>query len=161
MDAVGLKERIENFDNTHGGLSSAILEDGWLLFPDGCSRERHPWGVQHTPSNPFERSKRIVKYWELRLQLTVEQFQFFRQQLLGKTKVAQAATFSPPPPRKEEIEKLKELQKKVLTCQKQLSKAKAAVEDSTPEQIRERRNVSELNRRENQAALSEINAIEV
>jgi hypothetical protein len=162
MDYESFKQKYEKFDLEHGGIASTIVSDNWLLFPDGASREVDPRGIWCSPPNdPYECAKLVVYYWELKLELAIEEFKIFRHQLLSRTKIALQAPYSPPSPEKEHLLKLAEMAKKVKTCQNELKKAKKAMKANKPERLKERERISELNRQENSDFLNEIEKLQV
>lgn len=163
MNALGLKEFVENFDCEHGGEEKiCVVKNNWVYFPDGAKREVNSVGVACKPSQDvFQCAKDIVYFWELKLELAINEFQHHKQRLIARTKVNSSAAFAAPAPSNAEIENLKELQAKVKVCQNKLQEAKENLDNNKPEKLREREALNEQNRQANQEVLNEILAIEV
>ena len=162
FDTNSINERCMAFDEAHGGRESILAEEGMFYFPDGASREAHPVGFWYDPpSDDFKRAKMIEYYWRRKLGLAVEQFQTKKQYLAQMASAnSKSATASPPPPQCE-IDRLLELRKKVLKFKVKHDEAKAAVTETEPEKLKERRERNAQHREANSSFLSELNNIEI
>ena len=161
LDGQGVNQRIREFHEQHG---SFILVNEWLLFEDGALRERNPMGrLIPPPTDPQEKAKNIVRYHQEKLDLAVQEFDHFKRNITMNAKMALKQSTVPAPVEQPEtvISQLRELQKKVKQCQKQLSKAEAEVESFIPQRQRELQAMSNRNREANEQLLNELDNIEI
>jgi hypothetical protein len=61
-DNVSLMQHLDQFDLKHG--NNGVSVDGWLLFADGATREINGGQMREPSSDPFERSRAVVRYNE-------------------------------------------------------------------------------------------------
>jgi hypothetical protein len=161
MDCVSIKTRVKEFDVRHGE-DSVVFNVGWLLFGNGAMREINPMGpLIEPPEDNYKRAKLVVRYHEIKLNLAAEEFNLLKHNLKLHAKVGLKERFCPPPPPQEEIERLKQLKKKVQKWQRKLEKSHKELENSKPAQLVERDKTNEGNRRANEDLLGEVERIEV
>lgn len=115
-------------------MSKTVCSSNMLLFDDGSSMETSS-SVRHAASpDPYKKALAILRYWTIKLQLAVEQFNFTRNKLIVKAK--NSLKFRDPPlPRTDAIDKLKQLKKIVEEVQKQYERAEADVLAAKPIQM--------------------------
>lgn len=161
MDTQGINARIKAFDNLHGNV---VVDGGFLLFEDGAAREVNPLGrLMGPPTDSLQLATRIARYWKVKLDLAVEEFDHYRQHHLTAAKIAVGQQAVPAPLEQKEkiLAHLKELQKKVRHCQKQLEKAEAQVQEHQPQRIQQMAEQNEAFRLEAENLITEIQSIEL
>jgi len=128
-----IAQRIRAFDESHG--KDPVFFDGWLLFSDGASRETNPFGALCEPSpDAYQRSKFIVGYFEIKLELAVEDFTICKRNCLQPVvNVLRQKDCPLSPTIAEEVTLLKKLKKKVVIAQSKLADAKADLEKRAEE----------------------------
>lgn len=160
MDGLSVKGRVEAFDNKHG--RDCVVFDSWLLFADGASREIDPFGLlAEPPQDVYKCNQFKVKYHTIKLELAAEEFSVLKQSVMAHTKVILRDRSCSGAPGREAVERLKELQKKVRACQRNLDEAKDNLEKSKPACLIQREVSNEHNRRKAEEFLSEIEKIEI
>ena len=161
LNNVSWIQLIEQFDAKHG--NNGIRIDGWVLFADGAQREVGLSGfgqLREPPTDLWERAKLTVMYYEHQLrQLTVE-FNDLKQQLraMAQSHIRQTDVLPPPT---QQMEKLRQLQGAVKSCQANLKKARERVEQEKPEQLRRRERMNAEYKQRNEDFIKELEAIKV
>ncbi|MBN2456734.1 MAG: hypothetical protein JXB29_09410 [Sedimentisphaerales bacterium] len=147
------------FDAEHGEF---ICVNGWLLFEDGAARELHPYGVRKfPPADPYSRTKKIVRFWEEKLALAVDEFTTFKQKLLNFTNTCRNRNVCSPPPDEGAVKRLRELQAKVKSFQERLKEAEVDMVKAKPEEMVRQENYNNLVRQQCESRLTEIKSIEI
>jgi hypothetical protein len=161
IDCGSVNARIKEFDIRHGD-NPVCLNSAWLLFEDGAKRETNPLGpLVEPPEDSWQRSQAVARYWEVKTQLAVEEFNNLRQNLLAHCKTMAGQKISAPPPSEQELARLITLKKKVHKYQRQLHEALENVEASKPEGLKQKEEMYEENRQANLAYLNRVSEIEV
>ena len=162
MDYTEQKSRIQQFDEMHGNF---ILMDGgsWLLFQDGAMRQSNRDGLLQEPSpDPCVRLKAILKFWSIKLQLAVQEFDAVKNQHLmlirSKLKIVgnPGGTDS-----SAAIEALKKLQEKVNFLQCKVNITTKELARSTPLNVSMRKSLERENRARIAQAMKAIEKIEI
>jgi hypothetical protein len=136
-----------------------VFEGGWLLFPDGSSKERLS-GVKHEPSpDPYQAALAIARYWQIKLDLAVQEFSHCKTKLLGQTKAALRQ--QTPPPGAEQLDRLQLLKARVEVLKQQFEKVEADVESAKPDNLRGKEELAAQNAQNCADAASAIQSIEV
>jgi len=166
MNTFGLKEIITQFDNENGGLENAVYlsSERWYYFPTGANREAALVGLrQDPPADLYEKSKKIARFWQLKLQQATEQFQLLKRQLTNDAASGMRGISGAPS--LDDFEKLKALQEVVKQAQVGLFDAKETVEKNMPagwkHQLELRQKRHDENRRANEAFLEKLKKLEV
>jgi len=157
IDYDGVTNRVRAFDLLHGDF---IVHNGWIYFADGAIRELNPMGpLCEPPTNPIECQKKIVWFWEKKLELAVEEFSVTKRSMLAFVR-AFDPRFSVPRPSPERLQLLKNLKKKVVAASTCLDLAKLKLRELQPNLERdERQHAEELRKLANYE--QEIQQIEV
>jgi hypothetical protein len=161
LDAQGVNARVKAFDNSHGNF---VCVDGWVLFEDGAQREKNPLGrLMEPPADPLELARKIEWYWQVRLDLAVDEFDCYKSRHLfhAKTSMRQQMASAPLEQTPEVVKHLKELKKKVRTCQRKLEVAEEAIEQHKPQRLRDMEEQNEQYREAADSLISEIENIEI
>ena len=161
MDYEGVNSRIKAFDENHGNF---VYVDGWLLFEDGAQRENNPLGALiGPPPDPLKLAKKIRWYWQVKLDLAVEEFDLYKRKHMqhASNGLKQQVVSAPLKPTDEVVKHLKELQKKVRACQGQLKAAEKIAEQHKPPRLKELEERSERFRNEAETLIAEIENIEI
>ena len=109
---MNVKEFNEAFDKKHGDF---VVYGEQILYQDGAMRECSVFGLScEPPKNPVKCQELIIRFWELKLGLAVEEFVVRKHMLLRRAKAAALKLESQVSD--EEVLFLKELQKKVRDC---------------------------------------------
>jgi len=148
----------KKFDEEHG---PSMVDGFWLIFEDGSTREINPMGASLSVSDPYEKSKGIVKYWQLKYDLAAEEFQNLKAGLANAAMTRQRASFPGPPPSQEQIDRLKEIKKKVKKYAKKYNEAAAVLEKHIPQGMRDLERRDTENRESCGSFLDEISKIEI
>lgn len=112
------------------------IGSGWLLFSNGATMERSPYGVtRDPPTDEFERSKLVVKYYEELARRAVDAFQELRTEL--RNAVHASRTYGNPPPAQSRLDQLREFQKRAQTYTAKLAAARKEMEKATPDHIKQ------------------------
>lgn len=157
---MDIKEKLKEFDSKHGDF---VVYEGWLLFEDGAYREKNPMGRWAEPDTDiYKRNKRIAHYYEIKLQLAVEEFWRLKNNLhaVARFNTQQQQNVNCPPD-KGQLDHLKELKRKVNALKKRFEEATKQVEASRPKEMKIREKIEEENRLKNEQFLNELNEIEV
>ena len=147
------------FDAEHGG--DGIIVKGWVYFSDGCYRELNPKGLRVTPTDPYRRAQFVVRYWQAKLNLAVEEFMVLKRNLLAFTKASGNQRHCTPPPDRPAVERLKSIQTKVQNFKQELQKAEENLENSKPREMVQREQVDAELRVECENVFAEIQSIEI
>lgn len=147
------------FDAEHG--DNPICLNGWLYFSDGCYREVNPLGARVTPTDPYQRAKLVVKYWELKVDLALEEFTNFKQKLLFFTNNCHNRQICAPPPENDAIAKLESLKLKVQDYRLELQQAEENVKNNKPDEMVRREEVNDQLRKKCEDVLEKIRAVEI
>ena len=161
IDAQGINAKVQQFDTSHGNY---VYTNGWLLFEDGAQRENNPLGrLMEPPVDPLKLAKKIEWYWQVKLDLAVEEFDLFKHQHMihAQTALSQQMAQASLGETAEVVKHLKELKKKVKHCQKGLDMAEAQIEEHKPQRLKELEELSDLNRQDAETLISEIENIEI
>jgi hypothetical protein len=161
VDYEGVKARIAAFDARHG----ACIEDaGWLVFEDGALRELNPLGpLMEPPKDAQALARRKFHYCGLRLREAVARFDDRKERFAQEAKVSLSLrTCGPPSATPEGVETvLAALQDTVRKCQQAHEAAKAALEATKPEHVKDREKQLAANREQHQDVLSRIAKFQV
>jgi len=148
----------QQFIAKHGG--DCIHINGWLVFSDGATMDRNPAGaLAEPPTDPYERWKIVARYREELLRRATDQFTEANRELRSRAHVAMRDGL--PPPNREEIDKLKELQQTVKRCQQRYAAAREQMKRTTPEWMRGRDETAAHNRESNSRVLDELKRIQI
>jgi hypothetical protein len=162
LEGLSTAQRIKKFDDAHGDF---VVVDNQILYEDGAQRDLNPYGVLcEPPLDDKECIKRIIKFREARMNLAREQFQVFKNNLAMQCSIAtkQGNCNNPPqPPSAEAVARLKEIRKKVLHWQGKLTAARKKLEETIPENIKQRNDYCEQNRQKATDVMLEIESIEI
>ena len=152
---------IAKFHAAHG--NDYVCDGNWCIFRDGACRERSAYGqMRPPPENPRERGKLLVRYWGIRTELAVQEFDDRKTALLAEARnqLEQPGNVGGPA---HDVEKacaeLNELKKKVTTCRAELERVQAEVEAAQPEK-RQQADIEQQNRARLQAFARAVKAIE-
>jgi hypothetical protein len=160
-ELFGVKKRIDAFCKRHGEF--VCDESGWIYHENGAHRDRNPLGLLAEPDQDlYERSKMIVRYWELKHDLAVEEFQNYKnhQKLIARSCLTQQVP-GVVTNQTEARKQLVRLKKKVVNNQRKLDTALAQVEANEPKWMQERENQNQRFRQKAQELLSTVEAIEI
>ena len=155
------KTKVQEFHEAHGYFVSV---GDWLIFADGAVRENASMGIMKPPpENDYERWKLICKFWEVKLELAIGEFDHKKQTYIT------AASYALKEPRPgglpceqdEAIEELKELKKKVSYCQRKFEQAQAEVEKLTPQNKNLQADIYQQNRERLGNFISALSKIEI
>jgi hypothetical protein len=132
IDYDSCGHRVRTFDERHGDF--VLLEDDYLYFADGARRERNPLGLlDDGPTDPVKRQKRIVFFWEKKLELAIEEFSVRKRSMLAFVRAHLKDSRSAAPGRDpEQIAVLKNLKKKVVAANTCLDLAKQKLKELQP-----------------------------
>jgi len=144
IDYDSVTSRVRTFDEKHGDF---VVFDNWIYFQDGGIRELNPFGpLMEPPTNPIECQKKIVWFWEKKLELAVEEFSVTKRSMLAFVR-AFDPRFSVPRPSPERLQLLKNLKKKVVAANTCLDLAKLKLRELQPEVERgEKQRAEEMQR---------------
>jgi len=123
---------LEQFDTKHG--SDPIVEDGWVLYPDGARRtDEYGFGMLYEPPEDIrQRGPLMIKYHEIRFQRASKEFNELKQNLtlmVGHARRTAGSRFPVAPPDQRLLDRLENLQAKAQRLQRALNKCKKSVED--------------------------------
>ena len=125
-----------------------VLPDGWVLYADGTLREHSAtgYGMTKKPENEYERSRLVFKFWELKLELSIEEFDDQKAVLLGDTRNRLSQEGNPGGPCMDETEAvglLNTLKAKVNHCKEMLAEAESQLETNTPSSLKKSMDITE------------------
>ena len=149
----------KDFDMEHG--DDGIMIDGWLCFSDGAYREINPMGVRCVATESYKKAKLIVRYWQAKLNLAVEEFTVFKSNLMSFTRACSSRRNCYPPPDSGAIKKLKSIKAKVQSLKLQLEKAEENLVNNKPADMVKREKVDTELRQKCEHIYGEIQSIEI
>lgn len=114
-----LKSEVEEFDAKHG---KAVSSERYFHYSDGAMRENGPSPAMYEPSkDAHARGLRIVEFWELLLDQAQDSFDRLKQKLASGSPTAT------------DLNRLKELKRRVLAASKSLEEAEADLMKINPQ----------------------------
>jgi hypothetical protein len=130
-------ESPSEFASRHGASGPAVEIGGWLVWPNGASLENTPFGaMREPPTDPHERARLSVKYWEKVVEVKTAGFRDLQTDLLLAGQTAAAQGFYPPDGAVRGVDRLKALRDEIRAAQAEVEKARQRVEDTTPEAVK-------------------------
>ena len=126
---------VQEFEEAHG-VGQSVEVRGWLVYPDGAMREPGPYGAsREPPEDDYERWKTIVSYHETLLTQATDQHHEIFQNV--RSTAAMAAARGQQVCTEDEFDEIERLVALVKKRRRELKKAVAKVEASTPSEVRE------------------------
>jgi len=143
-----------------------VLDNGWLLFPDGDMRENSnsQYATLRKPENDLERCRLIVLYWQKKLELSVAEFDDRKSRWLASARAKLKSDGNPgglEVTEEEAVAVLNTMKSKINHCREQLTEAEKELEQVTPRQLKQTESITEANRTRNSDFVSAIESIEI
>lgn len=130
---------------------SYIKVGGWLYFETGAKLELTHFGMaKNPPQDPYARSKAVRDYWKAKLDLQIEEF------TNEKRRFAHRALIGP-----ENIDHMKKLKEKVDATKQKLSQAERELEEATPAQWKQRKQVEFERQQQTDKLRQKLNSITI
>ena len=110
------------------GKDGFIVRQNWVYYQDGACRENNSCGaLRAVPEDPLEKAKMIHNFYVMKLEPAVREFTTIKRRLVASTKPNMLNPHPSPIPQVE-VDKLKELQKKVRKFQLGEERSRAKME---------------------------------
>lgn len=162
LDTDSINARVQRWDASHSQEGTPVQQNGWLLFPDGATRECHPLGVwQEPPQDAYQRATRVALYHSIVAQRAVDQFHQRRDYFQQACKAARRDAVLPPAPVEQIEAELNQLAHAARVAQQRWNQAKEAADKLMPTERRADREVRQHLQQLNDDALSRLKQIEI
>lgn len=143
-----------------------LLDNGWVLCADGTLRENSMtgYGTVKKPQSEYERLQLVCKFWQMKLDLAIAEFDDKKTMLLGdaRHRLSQDANMGGPcMDEAEAVALLTELKSKINYAREMLDEAETQLEKNTPPSLKKSMDITEQNRERLGDFISQVSAIEI
>lgn len=115
---INVQNFTKEFDKRHEDKHGFVCDDYWVYYSDGAKRHKNPLGVLlEPPDNERERSENIIRFWQLKQSLGVEEFETKKKELLDEANFACIHGGVPSFTHEEAMRALKNIKNKVSYAQ--------------------------------------------
>ncbi len=157
----GVAERVAAWDAEQG---ESLSYQGFVYFKNGAHRELNPMGALHEPpQDDWERAKRVALYFKLVFDRASAAFTSRKRAMTGNLRGAlnYSGRCAEPPDQDRTVQELEDLRDEARRAHRDYLRAREAVEEAKPFELREREADDADCRQSTEALLSKLSDIDL